>query len=220
MTKVISLRNMKIRKNEKQKKVSVSKDREYNISEDKYKIIITIIAIISIFAGCLIYKNCPIEEINDKCGIFISELQTNKFLNIFITFISFDLTFFICTSVFGTSFIGVSLIEIPVILRCLYMGYLCSYLYNEYSLKGVLFCLIFLFPFFVITTTNLIYVANEGIYMSVNLFRKITNKNTADDMTVRLYLIRFLFLLGINIACITVNSFIITFLGTRISLLN
>ena len=98
----------------------------------------------------------------------------------------------------GTSIVGKPLVVIPPMLKCFFIGYLSSYIYSEYRLKGVMLCLLVIFPLFSVSTTTLIFACNESMYMSTYILRVIAKKNTADENAIKLYLIRFLILFVID----------------------
>lgn len=216
MTKVITLH--KKRKNyskpEKTRQKVIS-----NFSFEKNRIVLLFISIVSILAGALIYRIFPNEEITSLIDSSLELFSSAVWSNIFITFLQADIIYLFISLFIGTSFAGALLSPLPIILKCVYIGYQSGYLYNEYELKGVLFCLVLLYPCYVITTSSLIFACDESIYMSKYLVSTITNKNTANDISVKLYLLRYLFLFIINIVCIAVNSAIICFIAPKISLL-
>lgn len=216
MTRVISLRK------KSKPKFDISKrslKKSINNNLEIFKLLFTIISILSIFSGCFIYKNYPFDFITETCSEFIKQLQTGTYLNIFIESLKIDIIFYLMMFFVGSSFIGTPLTVIPLIIKCSFIGYLSSYMYCEYDLKGLLFSLILLYPLFVITTTSLIYSANESVYMSKNILNNIKNKNTADYVSIRLYLTRYAILFGINVVCIAVNSFLLILLSERFNLL-
>lgn len=215
MTRVISLR--KRYKN----RIDIPKRtiNKIKISHSEvFKLLYLIISIISIFCGCIVFKNNPIEYITEICNNYISNFQSGTYIEIFLRCLKFDFTFYLIMFFVGTSIIGIPLTIIPLIIKSSFLGYLSSYMYCEYDLKGILYSLIFLYPLFVITTTSLIYSANESFYMSKYIFNTITNKNTADNISIKLYIIRYAILFGINIVCIAVNSFLIVMLANRFNL--
>ncbi len=215
MTKVISLR--KRYKN----RIDVPKRtiNKINISNSElFKVLYLIISIISIFCGCLIYKSNPVEYITEICNGYISDFQSGTYLEVFFKCLKIDIIFYLVMFFVGTSIIGIPLTIFPLIIKNSFLGYLSSYMYCEYDLKGILFSLVLLFPFFVITTTSLIYSANESIYMSKYILNTITNKNTADNISIKLYVIRYAILFGINIICIAVNSLLIVMLASKFNL--
>lgn len=215
MTRVISLRKRyKSRFNIPKK--SINKINIFNT--EIFKVIYLIISIISILFGCIIFKNYPIEFITKTCNNFILMFQGGTYLEVFINCLKIDIFFFLIMFFIGTSLVGLPLTIIPLIIRSAFIGYLSSYIYCEYDLKGILFSLVLLYPLFVITTTSLIYSANESIYMSKYIFNTVTNKNTADNISIRLYIIRYAILFGINIVCIAVNSLFIVMLASKFNL--
>ncbi len=218
MTKVINLRKKYKRNFKPINKPSIKKQNNISINIEFIKAVFTILSVISILTGCLIFRYNPNAEVSDLANKFLSVILNESFLEIFITLLKNDLLYYLLIFFIGTSVIGVPLTFIPLLLKSIVIGYFGSYMYCEYELKGVLFCLILIYPFFVITTTSLIYASNESVYMCRYIFNTLTNKNTADNISIRLYLIRYLFLIGINITCIAVNSLLITTISNKFNL--
>ena len=214
MTKVINLRRY-TRPNLSKRKKEYSRE---SIKEEKYKIILLLISIISIIIGCFIYKynnQYTFESLNN----FISMNKTYSFLSTFFYLIRFDLCFLILVFFIGTSFVGKFFVSIPIVLKSLIIGYISSYIYNEFKINGIMFCLIILYPYLAITISTLIFAANEGIYMCNSISNIINHKNTANDISIKLYFMRYAILLLINIVCTVANSLIITFILPKITIL-
>lgn len=216
MTKVITLRK---KKKSYLKAERTKKSFAPELLSEKNRVFLLLISLLCLLAGALIYRFFPNSDITSEIDSALNVLSSAEWNKIFIFFLQADLIFLIISFFIGTSFIGSVLSALPIILKCLYIGYQSGYLYNEYELKGVLFCLVLLYPCYVITTSSLIFACDESIYMSKYLFGTITNKNTANDISVKLYLLRYLILLIINIVCIAVNSVIVCFVAPKISLL-
>lgn len=213
MTKVINLRNFK----KQNLKLNNNKNSLYQ-KNDVYKIVFTIISILSILSGSLIYKNHQINIISEFCINIIKQLQCDSFLTVFITFLKIDIIYFLSLFFLGSSILGAPLTFVPIILKSVFIGYMSSLIYCEYELKGILFCLIVLYPLFAITTTSLIYAGNESIFMCKFLFDILKNKNTANGISVRLYLIRYVFLLGIILVSVTINSLLTIIIANKFTL--
>lgn len=215
MTKVITLRK---KRKSTYKKESISKKKFESILNEKYKIFLLLISVVGILFGSLIYRYLPNTDISTIINENLELMKSGQWIKIFLYFIEFDALFLFLTFFIGTSYIGSFLSSLPIAMKCVFIGFQSGYLYNEFELKGVLFCLVLLFPCYIITTASLVFAANESIYMSKYLFQIITNKNTANDISVRLYLLRYLFLFTINIVCYGANSFIVSFLAPKINL--
>ncbi len=201
------------------RKVRPKKKMNFNyIFNEKYKVILLIVSIASILFGCIIYNSFGdsplIQIIENKIVLFKSE----DLVKIASFFIKTELIYFAFAMVIGTSFVGAPLTIIPISIRCVITGFIGGYMYNEYELKGVLFCLLFVFPYTAIATTSLLFASNESIYMSVKNYNTITNKNTADDISVKLYLLRYIILIIINCVCALFNSSLIVLFIDKINL--
>lgn len=218
MTKVINLRKRQT-VNFKPIKNTNSYKSKFTINKfELVKVLFTIISLFSIFIGCFIYKNNDIDSIKDFCLRYITSLQNTNFLQVFLYLFKVDFVYLLITFFFGTSLIGVPLTIIPISIKSVFIGCLSSFMYCEYNLKGVLYSLVFFYPLFTITTTSLIYSANESVHMSKYIFNTITNRNTADNISIRLYLIRYAFLCVINLICIAINSLLIIVLSDKFNL--
>ena len=218
MTKVINLRNIKKHNLNLKNSNSIKNTDKIHLKNDIYIIIFTIISIVSIILGCIIYKNFKIDVISELCINLITQIQSKSFITILISYLKIDTLYFILLFFFGSSALGLPLTFIPIIFKSVFIGYMSSFIYNEYSLKGTLFCIVLLFPIYTITTTSLIYSANESIYMSKYIFNLMKNINTADNISVRLYLIRNGFLFIINILSIVIMSLFAMVITNKITL--
>jgi stage II sporulation protein M len=212
MTKVISLR--KIHKT----KIDIPQKISKVINSDIIKFIYLIISVVSILFGCIVYTTNYNKYITSICNDFITKIQSCTYLEIFVEYIKIDIIFFIFMFFLGTSIVGTPLTIIPLIVKNSFFGYLSSYMYNVYDLKGILFSLVLLYPLFIITTASLIYAANESVYMSKYISNTLRKRNTADNISIRLYLLRYAVLFGINVICIASNSFLVVTLANKINL--
>lgn len=218
MTKVISFHR---KRNSYSKKDFNTRSRDFNIKKFKYekhKIFLAVISIFAILLGSVIYRCFPDKMINIYLENQLVFLQSGKYVQIFAFLIQFDILFIIISFFIGTSFLGSGFSFIAPTLKCLLIGYIGSYFYNIYELKGVMFCLLLLYPYFAVTTASLIFASNESIYMSNFLCGLLKSKNTADDISVRLYLLRYLILIVINTICTAINCGLIVIIGQKISL--
>ncbi len=218
MTKVINLRKRKVIKT----KPVIHKDKtSKNFNElysEKYKLLFLLISISGILVGAMCYRITDNSQLAQVITENFSILNSGDFKSVFLCLLKLDLMYFLISFFIGTSFIGSIMSFVPPTIKCLYIGYLCGYLYNEFELKGVLFCLLLLYPCFAITTTALIFASNENVYMSQYIYNCLNGRSTTDNISVRLYLLRYILLFTIIIACITVTSFLISFIGPKLNI--
>ena len=215
MTKVIDFRKNKFKKTSR--KINPQKFIYY-IFEEKFKILFLVISILGILGGVLAYKFFENQQLSSIISNKIIMLNSGNYKSIFIYLLRLDSIFILINFFIGTSFFGSAVSFLSPLLKNLYIGYLSGYLYNEFELKGVLFSLLLLFPCFAVTSTSLIFASNENIYMSRYIFDCINGKITNDNISIKLYLFRYLLLLAINIMCISLTSLFITFIAPKINI--
>ena len=216
MTKVIDFRKKRIKKSTT--KINSIKVLD-NFLEDKFKILFLFISIIGIFLGALTYKFFENEQFTTVISDKFILLNSGEYKAVFLYLLRIDLLFIIINFFVGTSFLGGAISFLSPLLKSLYIGYLSGYLYNEFELKGVLFCILFLFPCFAITSTSLIFTSNENIYMSRYIFNCLNDKVTTDNISMKLFLLRYLLLIIINLICIVLSSLFITFIAPKINII-
>lgn len=212
MSKVIRIKRP-YRKVKAKKKINFA-----DIFSEKYKVILLLVSISSVLFGSFIFNGFNDASFSQIIENKISLFESKELLKILLFFIKTELIYFAFAMVIGTSFIGAPLTIVPISIRCIVTGFLGEYMYNEYELKGVLFCLLFIFPYTAIATTSLLFASNESIYMSAKNYDTITNKNTADDISVKLYLLRYFILAIINCICAVFNSLLIVLFIDKINL--
>lgn len=218
MTKVISLRrkhHTKISKQNIEKNIVILN----KFNEDKYKIFFLLLSIIGILLGAIFFRLNKNTELLEIVSNNFNALNSGNFELVIIFLLKFDCLFLIINFFIGTSFIGSTLSFIPPMLKCIYIGYLSSYLYTEYELKGVFFCLLLLYPCFTITTTSLIFASNENVYMSQYICKCLNGKNSTDNISIRLFVLRYFLLFLINVVCITITSLVISFIGPKLNII-
>jgi|GEM_PF-6502359 len=198
--------------------INKRKNRIYsiNIRNEISKIILLIISLMAILLGCIVYKNIDAKTINDHISKLITFLCEETFISVFTTFLKCEMILIFLAYFIGTSFLGTPLVILAPIIKCIFIGYLGSYMYNVYELQGVLFCLVLLYPYFALTTSALIYGSNESVKMCKLVYECTAQKNTANEDFVKLYFIRYLIIVALTIICIAINSFLISILAEKI----
>lgn len=204
MNKVISFKRRRHTRLKKARQIKIPK---FNI--DLIRMLLLTVAVLSICIGCVAYRLYNNELISKFIEENIIARLSQNYLTVFLHTLEYIAFFKILTLFFATNLFGYVLSYIPVIIKCISIGYISSYFYNRYELNGVLFCLIFLYPFLVATTSDLIYLARESIQVSKYIYNRIINKSTANIFSIRLYFIRCVVVFIFDIILILINSYAI-----------
>lgn len=218
MTKVISLRRKHYAKTPKQHKDN-NNIKFNNFNEEKYKIIFLLLSIGGLFLGAICFRLTNNTNFSEIITTYFHILNSGNFESVVTHLLKFDCIFLFISFFIGTSFIGSTLSFISPMIKCIYIGFLSSYLYTEYELKGVFFCLLLLYPCFTITTTSLIFASNENVYMSQYIFKCLCGKNSTDNISIRLFMLRYFLLFVINVVCIVITALVISFIGPKLNII-
>lgn len=215
MTKIIDFRKPKLRKKYYNDKSSINLN---NVFKDKYKFIFLLLSISGIFIGAVSYKIFNNTALTELITNSFSQVNSGSFNDVLLYFLRLEVMFFSISFFIGTSFLGSTVSFAVPMLKTIYIGYFSSFLYNQYELKGVLFALILLYPCFIITTASLIIAANENIYMCKYIFNCLNQKGTNDNISIKLYTLRYILLLTINMVAVVITSLMITVIGPKINI--
>lgn len=108
---------------------------------------------IGIFLGSVIYMNADeliIEQINELFLIFNQKFSETKPLTILSGLISEHLTYLLTIILFSTSILATPAIHIATVIKSSGIGFFSAYLYCNFALKGLEYCLLIFYPSMVI----------------------------------------------------------------------
>ena len=169
---------------------------------------------LGIICGCIIYTvfdNSLFSSLGDYFISFATDFTNKNKPEIFSGLIISDIPYFVSMLILGTSALG----AVPSLLLSFFksagIGAVATYLYTAYSLEGVEYCLLVLFPsnavllFAVIIFTHSCYVTSIKIQKLV--YNKAETKVELQKYLVRSALIYIIFFLATVIRFIMIISF-------------
>lgn len=175
------------------------------LEENKSYIITTIIYILGLIAGTLVYKNLDTDVLNKTVEkIVVSNEQS--FWGIFIQKLITYLCVYILTVVFGLSVIGYPAINIIPFLCGFEIAVKLSYYYTLYNVKGLGYSLLLNAPEIAAFILVLIFTVNQAGELSKKIFRS-TFMNEITETNSAAFYVRIFIVYAIEIICVaTVNS--------------
>lgn len=219
MNKVISLKGLRLRRRRisarPKRNIDINpRDRNINI----FKIAVSLAAVISVLLGSLFFAKMSASGLEQYFTNFIKALQAESFKDVFKELCSIEVIFISVCFILGTNLFGNIFISLVPIVKTFFAGYIGALLYNKYELNGVLFSLIFIIPYFSVTSTILIAMTNEGWEMSRTLTNCVMQRKTAKEGILQLFLIRFILIALFDMIFVLINSLLLSSFGTKISL--
>lgn len=149
-----------------------------------------ILSLIGLFVGTVITKGE--ESLYNKAGYYINNFLLNDYnytfyirlvINLLIPSVFSFIMFFLGLSVYG----GLIVSLLPFTFT-LFSGIITYYMFSEYTLKGLAYCVIMLFPYLTLALYALIVTSGECITMSQYLLCTLSVKRIkAPDYSIKNY---------------------------------
>lgn len=199
--------------------VKIKKHTDYSklIEENKHYIIITVIYILGLIAGTLIYKNLDTDALNKTLEKLLLS-KDNTFLSIFVQKIITYFCVYIFTVVFALSVIGYPAINIIPFLCGFEIAVKLSYYYTLYNIKGLGYSLLLNAPEISAFMLIIIFTVNQAGELSKKIFRSTFMKEQSEINNASHYLKIFCIYI-LEIICVaTVNSLVEYLLSSIITL--
>ena len=199
--------------------IKIKKHTDYSklIEENKHYIIISVIYILGLIAGTLIYKNLDTDALNKTLEKLLLS-KDNTFLSIFIQKIITYLCVYIFTVVFALSVIGYPAVNIIPFLCGFEIAVKLSYYYTLYNIKGLGYSLLLNAPEISAFMLIIIFTVNQAGELSKKIFRSTFMKEQSEINNASHYLKIFCIYI-LEIICVaTVNSLVEYLLSSIITL--
>lgn len=199
--------------------IKIKKHTDYSklIEENKHYIIITVIYILGLIAGTLIYKNLDTDALNKTLEKLLLS-KDNTFLSIFVQKIITYFCVYIFTVVFALSVIGYPAVNIIPFLCGFEIAVKLSYYYTLYNVKGLGYSLLLNAPEISAFMLIIIFTVNQAGELSKKIFRSTFMKEQSEINNATHYLKIFCIYI-LEIICVaTVNSLVEYLLSSIITL--
>ena len=140
------------------------------------------------------------EKITEYCKTLILDRSTMNNIDIFKNAICKYIIFILLTYFLGLFSLGVPFICLMPLSFGISNGVLCGYIYQNYSFRGLGYCLTTIYPSLMIVIILFILGACESIQMSIDTFKMQSDKSiVSTGNLLKKYTYRYLILVGILI---------------------
>lgn len=152
-----------------------------------------------LFIGSYFYKISATETLNE-----LLKPQEQTLANLFVSNFCIYFSLYVLVVFLGFCLIGYPIINIIPTVIGLATGLRASYLFVNYSIKGVGYSLIMLIPFAALFLTVIAFTINESTSLSKELISITKNTNEHGELNLKPYVKKYLILA----LCILITSFI------------
>ena len=173
------------------------------ILENKVLLIALFVFLLGVILGVTVFIDHDyISEFTERyLNEFINLRLDGTFLKVFVNSLFDYLLVLVIFFVFGTSIFGVATTPIVLWACGAFYGSITSYLYSEYSLKGIAFNAVIFIPSNIIFSVLLLFVCKETVNFSLNLSTITFGSSTTFNLPNRFkrFLILFSLFFGVCI---------------------
>lgn len=167
--------------------------KSQNFKKKKIFYTLLLVFIIGLMYGSILLqsKSDSIFEVFDIIQTTSTQNKmTSSFLKIVMSSFSSSFLFLIIIFLSGFSAIGQPVPYIVIFAKGLVLGSSISYFYLTYSIKGLLYISIIIFPVTLLIFFSLILSAKEAIKLSTLLFKVFLGNNLISIKTIKLYIFK------------------------------
>lgn len=160
-----------------------------------WKIILPVIcAVTGLFFGCLAAKGegAVYKKTVSFFVRFILDSKTQNALTEIIKLLLFPSAFAALLFFTGLSAYGAIAANVFPAALMFITGMISCYMYSTYTLKGLAYCVIMIFPYAVLTAVGIILCASECIRMSELTLRAVSKTSKLSDYSFKIYCTQFL----------------------------
>ncbi len=177
--------------------ISLNKNIINNDISKKNPVIFCGISILGIITGVVLQSinTVIISGSTQKFNDFIQINAQKNFRELFVGNLSYNMVYIIVPMFLGLSAAGFFLVYAVPFFKGLGIGAVCALIYSSYAIKGILYCLIIVFPVALIQFAAIILSCSESYQMSVDLFSLIRKEETAEEIKIHFFFLRYLIIL-------------------------
>lgn len=163
-------------------------------------ILLTAIFFSGLIAGSYSAKDTTSFVSQKIISYYMNYIKLKYITPAFSTFLSSILLGSIFTLI--AYFMGLCAVGVPFILlipfaQGFYIGEISGYIYETFTLKGLGYCAIIIFPAAVIICASIIYASKESMLMSKNMLYLLSQRHQAVQESFRDYSVKFAIYMGI-----------------------
>ncbi|MCD7826917.1 MAG: stage II sporulation protein M [Clostridiales bacterium] len=183
------------------KTIRIKKQSE--IPPEKIREVKGMIIALALFASAMIIgagvlKSSLSEDISASLSelfyAYFSAGVSKKMYRIFLNSLTVNMIFLIISFFAGLNCFGMPVSVSIVIIRGLGMGMFAGYLYSNYTMSGVGYYLLTVFPGAVLSVSAMLAACNISCFLSIDILSGILNKKQNEANILGNYLKKFLFL--------------------------
>ena len=151
------------------------------IRENSSFIVFTVLFILSLFAGCLLFSAGKTNVLSETLlKIFVTNKIPFSFFKVFVATFLTEILFLALCYIFGTSLIGIVFIPAVIVAKGFLLGVLLGNMYVNFKLQAIAYNLIIIVPATCISVLALITSACNSLDLSYHLGKLLISEGQSE----------------------------------------
>ena len=170
----------------------ISKPNISPLKSDKTAIFSAIIIVIGIIVGVVLYFYSDSKILDSLCDYFFtftSDFSNKNKPEILSGIIIVNIPYFFIMLFLGTSTIGGAISLLITAFKSIGISFLTTYIYHNFTLKGIEYCLLILFPGKFLLILAMLMLTKNSLETSMKIYRKI-HLNQDSEIRFDKYILR------------------------------
>ena len=194
------------RTREKREKISELGDA---FNKNKRLILFVILFAVGVVFGISLYKKNDSTLMIKLLSVFNGYREVRETQSFTVNFVNSLFTYMIYVGtiyVFGLCAVGIPGICAAVFIRGLGIGTISGYMYSEFTLQGLGYCALIIYPGLIASLTAMFMCCNESVCMSRDMLMLVSFKNNEYTTGIKMYSIRYLIFVLISAVAALVDA--------------
>lgn len=179
-----------------------------------------LIITVALFTAAMILGSGTLKHASDYAGEFsdffrqyLTSRTDEKIYTIFLNSISLNLLLLLLINFAGLCCVGIPVIILIVLLKGFGFGFFAGYLFSRFSINGIGYYLITVFPGAVISNTALLIASNNSVFLSSDILSVSLAKKQADANLLKNYIKQNIIIIAAYIIASIIDSILIKAFG-------
>ena len=179
-----------------------------------------LIITVALFAAAMILGAGTLKHTSDYAGEYSDFFSTylinradEKIYTIFFNAMSLNLLLLLLINFAGLCCIGIPILILIILIKGFGFGFFAGYLYSQFSINGIGYYLITVFPGAVISITALLIASNNSAFLSSDILSVSLAKKQADGNLIKNYIKQNIIIIVAYIIASIIDSILIKAFG-------
>lgn len=131
------------------------------------------------------------SKISQQFEAFVKINADKSFFELVAGNVFYNFLYLVLPLFFGVSAIGYAFMYLVPLFKGLGIGATCALIYSMFGIRGIGYCAVLIYPVALLQLFVILLSCNESYHMSSEIFALLRKRNTADEIRINLFFLRY-----------------------------